>query len=241
MKFKKKFGILLEGFKIWVKKPSLILSGLILWAILWGISLTGKFLAPNFQTTVVNIAWTVAVAFVSFVVGAYFLAGMIGAAKENKEKSKWQFFSTANKFWLKNFFVILFILLVSMVVWVIAVYGARYVGRAIGLDTAKAVIVFISVYFIGLVGVLIFFTFSSFLLVIKNLNIFRAVGESVKLVRRKYLATLSLSVLFFVLFFVLDWVKNFVGDILLFGLLLPYFVAVLTRFVETADLKKLEK
>jgi hypothetical protein len=237
MKFKKVLNSFSEGIKLLVKNPSLILSGLGLWLILQGISVSGSYLAPNFQTTASNVAWVIIVWLVSFVAGAYALAGMIGIAKKEKDK----FFSSANKFWLRNFLILVFILLVSFIIGRVAHYGAFYIGRAANLATTRAVVIFVLIYLIGLIGVLVFLTFSNFFLVTKKLKIHEAVRESARFVKKNYFASLFLNVLFFGLFFALDWVKNFVGDILLFGLVLPYFVAVLTKFVETADLKKSEK
>src|SRR3989344_3668014 len=238
MRVKKILDSFNEGIKIIAKNPSLVLSGLVLWLVLLGVSSIGKYLAPNFQTTGANVAWTIAVAFVSFIGGSYFLAGMIGVSRKPKEKTDRRFFANANRFWLRSFFVILFILISSLLIGRIAHYGALYIGRAAGLETANAVIVFVLIYLLGLLSLLIFLTFSNFMLVIKNLKIHRAVYESIKFVKKEYLATLILNLAFFALFFALDWIRGFIGDILLFGLLLPYFVAVLTRFVETVDLKK---
>jgi hypothetical protein len=243
MGFKKVLDSFFEGAKVLFRKPIIILSGLILWLILQGISIIGKFLAPNFQTTISNVVWTIAVAFVSFVIGGYFLAGMIGVSKNLKEKEEEnektnKFFTNANKFWLRSFFIILFILLVSLVIGRIAHYGAFYIGKAANLATTKAIVVFVLIYLIGLLGILVFFTYANFLLVIKNLKIHQAIKGSVKLVKKNYFATLFLSVVFFGLFLLLDWIKSVIGDVLLFGLFLPYFVTVLTVFVETVDLKK---
>lgn len=199
--------------------------------------MAGRTLAPNFTTNISNIVWTVAVAFVSFVIGAYFLSGMTGAAREKKER----FFSTANKFWLRSFFAILTIVIVSGIIWAISFYGASFIGKKIGLDIVKAVVVFVSIYIIGLIGFLIFFTYSSFFVVLKEAKFQNAIRESFSLTKREYLKTLLINLVFFAWFFALDKIKGNVGDILIFGVLLPYFVAVLTRFVEAVDLKKSEK
>lgn len=241
MRFKKILCVFGEGFKVIKKNPVMILAGVVLWIILEAISLAGKFWAINFQTTGANIVWTIAVAFVSFIAGSYFLAGLIGVFLDSKNRSKRKFFVSANKFWLRSFFIVLFILLVSLIIGRVAHYGAYFIGKSVGLVTLKAVVLFVLIYFAGLVGVLNFLTFSNVFLVKKNLKIQKAVRESINFVKKEYLATLFLNVVFFVLFWGLDSIKSFVGDVLLFGLLLPYFIAVLTRFVETADLKKSEK
>jgi hypothetical protein len=231
----KEFGKkLYEGLLI-LKKPVLIASGVVFFLILLGISFLGKIIASNFQTTSSNIIWVAVVALVSFGFGAYVFAGMIGAAVGRG------FFRSANKFWFRNFIIVLFVVLASILIGRIAHYAAFYIGRAMSLDTTSAVILFFLLYFIGLVGAMIFLTFSSFFLVARGLKIDGAVRDSASFVKRNYLATLILNVLFFALFFLSDWIPNVLGDVILFGLVLPYFVAVLTRFVETVDLKKSKK
>ncbi len=240
MKVKKFLGNFSEGAKSLLKEPVLIVSGLVLWLVLWGISGLGKLLAPNFQTTWANVAWTVGVGLVSFLLGAYVLAGMVGVLK-NKKGGMGSFVKSANSFWVKSFLILVFILVIGFIIGRVAHYGAFYIGKAANLETMEAVVVFVLIYFIGLIGAVVFLTFSNFILILKNLKVHTAIKASAALAKKEYPATISLNVIFFLLFLFVDWIPGIVGEVLLFGLLLPYLVAVLTRFVETADLKKSEK
>ena len=240
MKVKKFLKNFSEGAKSLLKEPILIVSGLVLWLVLWGVSFLGGVLAPSFQTTWANVAWTVGVGLVSFLLGAYVLAGMVGVLK-NKKGSVGSFVKSANSFWARSFLILVFILIIGFIIGRVAHYGAFYIGKATNLEVMGAVVVFVLIYFIGLVGAVVFLTFSNFILVLRNLKTSAAVRASIALAKKEYPATISLNVIFFLLFLFVDWIPGIAGEVLLFGLLLPYLVAVLTRFVETADLKKSEK
>jgi len=235
MEVKKFLRIFFEGAKSLLQKPTLTIAGVVFWAILWGISWAGKVLSPSFQTTWANVAWTIAIGSVSFTLGAYILGGMIGLLKKRRKNVKNSFIKNANSFWLRSLLILVFILIVSLIIGRIAHYGAFYIGKAANLETVKAMVVFVLIYFAGLVGALAFLTYSNFILVLNNLKVYASIRASVALAKKEYLATISLNVIFFLLFLFANLIPGILGDILLFGLLLPYFVAVLTKFVEMTE------
>ncbi|MFH1290173.1 MAG: hypothetical protein ABIH92_02075, partial [Nanoarchaeota archaeon] len=233
MKSKDFFKLFSEGARKISGNPLMIVGSLLLGVILFVISELGEKLAINFQTTLSNILWTAFFSLVFLVLVSYFIAGLIGMAlKSVKGEVKWKDFSSnANRFWFKNFQVMLLIVIVSILIGRIAHYVAMFIGRMAGLSLEAALLLFVLIYFAGLIGVLIFFTFSSFLLVKENLKVRKSVRRSFALVRREYLATLSLTIILFVIYYLLGWIPGIVGDVVVYGLALPYFVWILTKFV----------
>lgn len=227
MKAGKFFKVFSESARRLVRAPILIVASLVLGILFFLISQLGAILAVNFQTTLSNILWTAAVGLVSVLLVGFFSAGMFGVLLKRKNGA---FFSFGKKFLVRNFVVVLVVLVLGILLGRIVHYVALFIGRALSLNVATAVIVYLILYFASLVGILIFFAFSSVLLVVKNLSVKNALAESVGFVKRNYLATLSLIVIFYVLFYLFDKIPGYAGDILMYALLLPYFVVVLERF-----------
>ncbi|MBU0466476.1 MAG: hypothetical protein KJ718_04065 [Nanoarchaeota archaeon] len=240
MKPKDFFNLFGKGLKDIYKNFLILVLSILLGFILFIISQFGSALAPRLQTTISNVIWTIVVGLVSLVLVSYFFAGLIGMAKKTvKGKAKRKDFTlNANKFWFKNFQIVLIMLAVGILIWGIAHYGAFFIGKAFGLNLNAALLIFILIYFAGLVGILIFFTFSSFFLVVNDLNVLESVQKSMKFVKKNYLGTLSLSVVFFVIYFLIDSIEGILGDALIYAVVLPFVVFVMVRFVLTAGLKK---
>ncbi len=148
------------------------------------------------------------------------------------------FFSNGKRFWFRSFLILLFLLFVGIVIWAIANYGGIYAGKLLDLEVNAATLLYILIYFAGLVGILIFLTFSNVCLVVGNLNFREAVKKSIKLVKKEYLAALALNVLIFVILFLLNKVNGIWIDLIEYALLIPLFVLILTRFVLHIETRK---
>lgn len=229
MNFKEFFGNLFEGLKILASRPIFTVLSLVLWGLLVAVSEFGAVIAVNFQSTFSNLAWTIVAALVALSLVSYFSSGMVGLIKKKGLK---EFSRTGRRSWKKNLVVIVSVLLMSVVVWAIAHYGALFFGRMFDLGVVSALVVFVLIYFAGLVSFLIFFSFASFFLVLKNLSVAESIKRSFIFVKESYLATLSLLVVFFILYWLVGLISGWVGDLIAFGILLPYAIIVFTRFVK---------
>jgi len=185
----------------------------------------------------VIILWFIISALIYLALTSFFLSGLIGMSKEairKKAKIK-DFFFYSKKFWLKNLLVIIIILAVYALINLISIYGVRFIGQSLGLEINIATLIFFLVYFIGLSGILIFLTFSSFYLIINNLKIKESIKNSINLVKKNYTFVLSILIIFFIINQLLEIYLVFWNG-LLFELLsaifiIPYLSLILTRFV----------
>lgn len=232
MRVKNFFGLFEEGLNDFFRNPRIVIPGLVLWGFIILFSRYGGGISQTQQTVIsayglLIIFIVVLLSFTSFV-----FAGMIGMAKEIVSKKKGGgFFSDLGKFGLRNLWIISLITIVSVLIGRAAHYGAFYIGKTLNLGLGVAQFVFILIYFIGLIGVLIWFTFSSFFLVINRLDVGDSIKSSFSFVKMNYLATLSLSVMLFIIYYLVGMVAGRVGEALEYVILLPYATLVLTRFV----------
>ena len=239
MKPKNFFNLFGRSLSDLYKNPIMIVLSVLLGLFLFVISKFGSMLAPSFQTTISNVIWTIVAGLVSLVLASYFFAGLIGVAKKTKEKAKWKdFTSNANRFWFKNFLIILFIVLTSIIIGRIAHYGAFLIGQAFNLSVNIAMLLFVLIYLAGLIGVLIFLTFSSFFLVIDGLTAKEAIKKSTRFVKKNYFGTLLVLIIFSVIYFLVGKIEGLLGDVIVYVFVLPYFVLVMARFVLSVNLKE---
>ncbi len=234
MKLKEFFNIISRGFNDLFRNPSLIIPGLLLWIFIYLFSRLSVVVNHILYTTSSLIAWLVFFSLVSLSAMAFVFSGLIKLSKEiihKKKVSPRDFFSNGKRFWFGNFSILLFILVVGIVIWAIANYGGIYIGKLLGLEVNAALLLYILIYFAGLIGILIFLTFSNVCLVVENLNFSGAVKKSIKLVKKEYPATLALNVLIFVVLFLLNKINGIWIDLIEYTLLIPLFVLILTRFV----------
>jgi len=81
-------------------------------------------------------------------------------------------------------------------------------------------------------------TFSSFLLILKNYSIKKSISSSVNLVRREYLAVLSLSVILFIFFSLMGLIEGLVGEIIEYVIVIPFAASIYARFVSQTGSKR---
>lgn len=233
MRVEKFIGLFREGSEKLIRNPLIVIPGLILWAVLLGISRISVKVNYNLSNSISLTAWVILIALVTYLFMAFTFAGIIGMVyKASKGRVKISdFTSNAKKFGLKNYLIILIIIVLSILIGRIAFYGATFIGRAFNLGLGAAEAVFILIYFAGLIGVLIFFTFSSFFLVIDNLGVKESIKRSFRLVRREYLSTVALSLALFILAFLVRRIPTDVGSIVEYGLAIPFFALILVGFI----------
>ena len=104
------------------------------------------------------------------------------------------------------------------------------------LEVESAKWIFLSFYFVGLIGVIIFLTFSSFYLVLKNKTIVGSIKSSARLVEKRYIETLCVILVFFVIYKIFDLIDiRVVTEIINAVFIVPYFSLVLTKFILLFD------
>ena len=234
MRIKEFFYIISRGFNDLFKNPLLIISGLLLWVFIFLFSKISVIVNHNLNNASSLLAWLVFFSLVSLAVMSFVFSGLIKISKEiiNKKRAITRnFFSGGRRFWFRNLLILLFIVIIGIVIWAIANYGGIYIGKLFNLEVNAALLLYILIYFAGLVGILIFLTFSNVCLVVYSLNFKEAVKKSIRLVKKEYLATLALNVLIFVILFLLNKVNGIWIDLIEYALLIPLFILILTRFV----------
>ena len=236
MNIKEFFDLLKESVKDFFRQPRIVLPALCFLIFVFLASFAGKSFA-SFQSSWGNIIWTSAFFLIFIFVGALFLGVMISVAKEknsSKENTLKGAFNEGARNWIANF---LALFTFSVLYWI--VIGILYVLTEIILSFQPAIVLSILqfklvaffVLFAFLAGVFIFFSFMNFYISIYSLNLADSVRKSFSLVRKEYLAVLSLSVLFFVLYWLTAKLPNYFAEVVEYLILLPFFVILMTRFV----------
>jgi hypothetical protein len=233
MKAKKFFGIFEKGLKELGRNWRIVVLSVLLGFLLFVVSKIGLAFAPSMETTFANIVWTIFFGVISIILISYFSAGLIAMAKKSiKEKAGFkEFTSKASLFWFRNFLIVLVIVLISIAIGRIAHYGALFAGKALELGVNTAVFLFVLIYFAELIGILMFFTFSNVFLIVKDLSVWASVKNSARFVKKEYLPTLCLSIVFFVIYYFVNLIPGIFGDFVAYAFVVPFAVLVLTRFV----------
>lgn len=213
----------------------LAILGLIMAVFLFLLSKLSVILNYKLQTTFLLSSWLVLFILVSIGVLSFFFSGLIGICAliiSGKKTGFKDFLRNSNKFWLRNFVIILIIGAAGFLIGRAAHYLALYIGKGIGLELKAAQILFFLLYLAGLIGLLIFLTFSSFYLILYNYSMKDSIKKSTKLVKVEYSNTICILLLFFVIYGILHLINYENIRLLIESLLIiPYFALVLTRFV----------
>ena len=224
MNLEKFFKLFKESLIDFYKKPLVIVCGIVLWMTFYGVGAIGGSIAYNFDKTIENVIWVVISGGVLAGISGFILSGMIGLSLGKG------FFKNAKKFWLENSgILILFVLLFEVINLLLFVFTWIMINVNFKIPENGFKIISLIISFIWLVGIMIFFTFSNFTLVVGNLRIKQAVKKSFSLVKNSYLFVLGLNILSFLAFLLIGEV-DYIG-IVSFVVILPYYVFVLTRFV----------
>lgn len=229
-----------ESFHNLFRNPLLIFPSLFLYIIFIIISDISVKINYRLQTTPLLIAWVIFFSVVSLVITSFFLSGLIGMSfqatkRKVKLRDMW-FYST--RFFFPNFILIFIIIALYNLIRYLAHNIALLVLKPFNVPLNIAQGVFFILYFTGLVGIIIFLTFSNFYLIIKDLNITEAIKKSVSLVKKRYTYVLSIIIIFFVV----DSLLNLANIKLLYELvsaifIVPYLSLVLTKFLLMFDEK----
>mgnify|MGYP001561295533 CR=1 FL=1 len=235
-----------KSIKDYLKNPILIAPPIMLIILASLLSCLSVFVNYKISNALAVTSWFVFFSAVYLLLVSFFFSGIIGMTKEIFDKKKTSlksFWFYSKKFFLKNFVVVLVFLIAYNLVSFTAYYGALYLGKALALSSTYAQILFTAIYFLGLLLV-IFLTFSNFYLILFNFQIFTSIKKSIIFVKKRYLSTLSIVLIFFIIITLLErFVSQIIFNIALSELInlfitYPILLLVLTRFLLTEEKQK---
>lgn len=229
MNTKEFFEMIRKGMKDLVEKPAVIIPGLVFFLFVYGFSKLGGRVGYLLQTTLSNFAWTVFFWLILLLVGGFITAGWIGMCFQiiKNKKTKNVFLKTAFRYWFKNFLVLFIMGLLAGFIFLINLYLRSIISSP---NVFRIVSTLVLVAWV--IGFVIFFTYTNWFIVMQNVNFIEGVKRSFRLVKKEYLATLSLSfLLFYLLPKLVALIPGTTGALIQYGIILPYTFLILTRFV----------
>jgi len=215
------------------KNPIIIIPSIFL--LIFSIAFSELSVIVNYslQTTAALTTWLVFFSFTYLVVLAFSLSALIGASYKaviKKARLK-DIFYYSRKFWFRNLIIIMTIIILYNIVRYVAHNAALLIGTSLNLELNLAKGLFFLLYFTGLAGLIVFLTFSNFFLVIYNLNIFHSIKRSISLVKKEYIYTLSIVLIFFIINEFLKYIDRKLIELITNLFILPCLSLILTRFV----------
>ena len=226
-----------DSFKDLVQNPILVIPTVSLMVFMIAFSEISIKLS-SFLAGRTLIIWEICFLVIYFLAMSFFFSALILMGKDAlKGKTNLRTsFSYSKKFWLKNFLIMLLILALSQLFKFGTIFGITFVGLKLGLAPSYAQILYFLAYFASLAGILIFLTFSSFYLIIYNLKVQESIKKSIAFVKKNYLYTLSILIIFFVISQVLSTymgplIRGFLLELINSVLIIPILSLVLTRFL----------
>lgn len=219
-----------ESLKHFSRNLSMIIPGLILWGILVGFSKISEKMNYRFTTSISLTLWIVFFSLVTLAVMSLFFSGLIGMSIK-KKSGLIDFLNYGNKFWTRNFFVMVIIVVIGILIDRAAFYGAFFIGKFLNFGTYPAQGLFLLIYLIGVAGFLIFFTFSSFFLVTCDLKVRESLRKSFAFVKKNYPYVVVLSLILFIVYYFANLIPSPYGEAFEYGILVPYLAILMTKFV----------
>lgn len=223
-----------KSFEIYLKNPYIIIPSIFLWLFIIAFSALSVKLNYILQNTFLLSTWLVVFSILILLIISFFFSGLIGMCFLSVErKSNFRdFLKYSRKFWLKNFIVIIIILMGINIVRFISHNIAIIIGKSLELDVRIATGLFFILYLGGIIGFLIFFSFSSVYLVSYNFSILKSIKKSFNLVKKNYIETLIILTLYYVISQILERYAARIGVEIINALfIVPYFAVLLVRFV----------
>ncbi|MEK6844540.1 MAG: hypothetical protein AABX83_03910 [Nanoarchaeota archaeon] len=229
-----------ESFYRLFKNPLLIFPSLFLYISLIFLSNLSVRINYKLQTTPLLTGWVVLFSIASLLITSFFLSGLIGAsfqAMKGKIRLK-DMLKYSKKFCLPNLAITFIIIALYNIIRYLAHNIPLLILKPFNIPLSIAQGVFFILYFAGLVGIIIFLTFSNFYLIIKDVTILEAIKKSISLVKENYLNVLSIMIIFFVI----NELLNLANTKLLYELVnaifvVPYLSLILTKFLLDFDEK----
>ncbi len=239
MKARKFLEIFRKAIQEIYKKPTVFIVSAIFFAFIFSISLVGKKIAPFLQGSMSNVIWLTASLIILLGGGAFLLGGLLDLIKPKKNSRG--FFYSGKQFWLRNFFILIMLWLLMLIGnGILFLFTRAMISFSPSFtisELAFKIIAFL-IYFFWLIFFVIFFSFTNCYCVLHDLQLKQSIRRSFSLVKREYPATLSLWMVLFVLTFILNKIQGLFGDIILYVLVIPLSIAILTMFVALSEENK---
>ncbi len=216
------------------KNPILVIPPMLLLGFMNILSKLSVQINYQLNTKFALTLWLIFFSIISLLIISFFLSGLIGMSYDAiKGKAKLnRFFYYSKKFWLRNFIVILIILILYNIVQFAPTFIVFYIGKALALELKPAQFLYFLILFVGLIGIIIFMAFSSFYLIIKNISIKESIYNSILLVKKNYISVLAIVLLFFIFNSFINLIeKKIIVDLINSVFTLPYISLILTNFL----------
>ena len=143
-----------------------------------------------------------------------------------------EFFLNGRKFWGKSFLITIIITIIYAAVWGVSNYGVLFAGKMFGFNLLAAQITFICVFLAGWIGILLFFLFSNFYLVLYDLKIRECLGKSFRFVKNNYFLVLILFIIAVIISFLINRIESdIVVGFLSYIILMPFVIRLFTNFI----------
>ena len=216
------------------KNPILAAPPILLLGFMFIFSKLSVQINNQLNTELELTLWLVIFSIISLLTISFFLSALIGMSYDAiKNKSKLSnLLLYSRKFFFKNFIIILIILIIYNSVQFISTFIVFHIGKALYLELKFAQVLYFLILFAGLLDIIIFMTFSSFYLIIKNASIKESIYDSISLVRRNYVQILSVLIIFFVFNSLINLIeKKIIVDLINSIFTLPYISLILTNFL----------
>lgn len=227
MKFSQFVNLFLESVKDLVRKPILLLPGLLLFGFIFGFSELGGKVAYSLQSTQSNTLWVIFSTIFLLGIGAIISVSLVLLASNSKIRK-------VGKYFVRTFVILLLYLvlfnLINLVLYIFTLIMSSLSNAFVLPISIFSLLIFI-IYFLFIAGPIIFLTFSHVFVVTRDASVKKAISLSFGLVRKEYLATLSMSVLLFVIVFLVGLIESLVGDIIQYVVIVPLTFVIFTRFV----------
>lgn len=228
-----------ESLKSVGDNPIMILPAVISFIFVSVISKASIKLSANISNnSILMFSWFIVFSVITLIGLSYLFSGLIHmcfVSIKTKVKTK-DFFSGANKFWLKNFVIIFILTLLYAIVNLASVYISFFIGSSLSLSLSYAKFVFFVIYFGFLIGAMLFLSFASFSLIHDKKGIMKSLKSSIDFTGDNYILVLGTGVIFYVVFEFISYLSRFsFGDVITLSeaasifLIYPLLAAVLSR------------
>jgi len=228
----KKENILLNSLKNLFNNPIIILPSAISLLIIYSLSKISSFFIET-QNQYLWYSWLAFSSLLSLAVLSFSFSVQIHLAGSIINKKNKASMFEGSKFWLKNLIVMVIIILVFNIIRVFSQILAFSIGRLLMLDIKPAQLIFFLFYFLGLAGIILFLTYSSFVLIIKKKSIIDSIKNSIKITKKNYILTLSISIVVFAILSILEKIISIslITESINMLILVPYLCFLLSEIV----------
>lgn len=235
MSFNNFLSLFKLSFMDLAKNPLVAVPSVMLWIFLVAFSYASVKINHTLSNSLTITIWLIFFSLLSLIAMSFLFSSLIGLSKDaiNKKSRISNLFYYGKKFWFKNFLIIIVILASYNFIRLISHYTALAIGKSLALSVPVAQFLFFIIFFAGICSFLIFFSFSSFALVLKDLTLKKSISTSFRKVALNYPYVLTITILFFAIDTLLGYTSNLVYESVSALLILPYLSLLLTRLFQS--------